>query len=323
METGTLLVYGLGVLAAGGLLFTLLPYLSGEIKAEKRMDALQAPRARLAGDRTVDAVARRKQVADSLKEVEKRGRSKKLTIDAKIAQAGLTLSKQGYFLLCGASALGFGLGFFVLNGSWLICAAGALVGGFGLPTWALGFMAKRRINKFVSEFPAAVDVIIRGVKAGLPLADCLRIIASESPEPLRSEFRRVVEAQAVGLSVTEAVERMAERVPVTEADFFAIVIGIQQKAGGNLTEALGNLSRVIRERKKMKAKIKAVSAEAKTSAMIIGALPFAVAFFVYLTTPSYMEALWTTSTGRIVCVGCGIWMGIGILVMKQMINFEI
>ena len=141
-------------------------------------------------------------------------------------------------------------------------------------------------TKFVNEFPNAVDIIIRGVKAGLPLGDCLRVIASESPEPLRTEFRRIVEAQAVGLSVTEAVERIGERVPVTEANFFAIVIGIQQKAGGNLTEALTNLSRVIRERKKMKAKVKAVSSEAKTSAGIIGALPFIVGFFVYITTPA-------------------------------------
>jgi tight adherence protein B len=179
------------------------------------------------------------------------------------------------------------------------------------------------MTKFVNEFPNAVDVIIRGIKSGLPLGDCLRVIAAESGEPIKSEFRRVVEAQTLGLSVTEAVERLVDRVPVAESNFFAIVIGIQQKAGGNLSEALGNLSRVIRERKKMKAKVKAVSSEAKTSAAIIGALPFLVGFFVYLTTPQYMEALWTTTTGRIVCAGCAIWMLIGCLIMKKMINFEL
>ena len=223
------------------------------------------------------------------------------------------------------AALGavFGLGVYATNGSPLIAGAAALVGGFGLPSWFLSFRKKRRLASFVNEFPNAVDIVIRGVKAGLPLGDCLRIIATESPEPLRSEFRQVVEAQAVGLTVTEAVERMAERVPVTESHFFAIVIGIQQKSGGNLTEALGNLSRVIRDRKKMRGKIKAVSSEAKASAGIIGALPFVVGGMVYLTSPDYMSLLFTTNTGRFIMLGCACWMGIGIFVMKKMIAFDI
>ena len=116
---------------------------------------------------------------------------------------------------------------------------------------------------------------------------------------------------------------MAERVPITEANFFAVVIGIQQKAGGNLTEALGNLSRVIRDRKKMKAKVKAVSSEAKASAGIIGCLPPVVGFLVYIMAPDYISLLWTTSTGRMMMGGGACWMGIGVFVMKQMINFEI
>ena len=172
----------------------------------------------------------------------------------KIAQAGLEWSRMTFILVSVALGAVFGLGVYVMNGSPLIAGAGALVGGFGLPSWLLAFRRKRRLASFVNEFPNAVDIVIRGVKAGLPLGDCLRIIATESPDPLKSEFRRVVEAQAVGLTVTEAVERMAERVPVTESHFFAIVIGIQQKSGGNLTEALGNLSRVIRDRKKMRSK---------------------------------------------------------------------
>ena len=197
------------------------------------------------------------------------------------------------------------------------------MGGFGLPRWVLGYLKKRRLAKFTDRFPNAVDIIIRGVKAGLPLGDCLRVVASESPEPLRAEFRRIVESQAVGLGVTEAVERMADRVPITEANFFAVVIGIQQKAGGNLTEALGNLSRVIRDRKKMKAKVKAVSSEAKASAGIIGCLPPVVGFLVYIMAPDYISLLWTTSTGRMMMGGGACWMGIGVFVMKQMINFEI
>ena len=159
----------------------------------------------------------------------------------------------------------------------------ACVGGFGFPAWVLNFLRKHRLKKFVDEFPNAVDIIIRGVKAGMPLGDCLRVIAAEAAEPVRGEFRQIVEAQTMGLSASEAVDRIVERVPLPEASFFAIVINIQQKAGGNLAEALGNLSGVLRDRKKMKTKIKSVSSEAKTSAYIIGSLPFFVSGMVWFT----------------------------------------
>jgi tight adherence protein B len=197
------------------------------------------------------------------------------------------------------------------------------IGAVGVPRWTLAFLSKRRLNKFINVFPEAIDIIIRGIKAGLPLGDCLRIIASEAAEPVRGEFRQIVETQALGLPVSEAVERLAMRVPTSETSFFAIVISIQQKAGGNLSEALANLSTVLRERKKMKGKIQAFSSEAKASAMIIGSLPFAVGGMVYLTSPKYISLLWTTSTGEVVLVGAGLWMAIGIFVMRNMINFEI
>ncbi len=322
MDTSTLYSYGFGVAAAGLAVYVALPYLSGDIKAEKRKEALQAPRATRGLER-IDSVTRRKQVSESLKELEQRGKSKKVSLDIKIAQAGLEWSRTTYILISVVLAGLLGVGVFVVNGSPLIAGAAALVGGFGVPSWLLSFRKKRRLASFVNEFPNAVDIVIRGVKAGLPLGDCLRIIATESPDPLKSEFRRVVEAQAVGLTVTEAVERMAERVPVTESNFFAIVIGVQQKSGGNLTEALGNLSRVIRDRKKMRGKVKAVSSEAKASAGIIGALPFVVGALVYLTSPDYMSLLFTTDTGRLMMLGCAVWMGIGIFVMKKMITFDI
>jgi tight adherence protein B len=173
------------------------------------------------------------------------------------------------------------------------------------------------------EFPNAIDVIVRGVKAGLPLGDCMNIIASEASEPVRSEFRNIVDAQALGLSLGEAVERIVESVPVAEAKFFSIVINIQQKAGGNLSETLGNLSRVLRDRKRMRVKINAMSMEAKSSASIIGALPFVVACMVYLTSPAYIELLWKTHAGQLALFGCAFWMSVGIMMMRKMINFDI
>ena len=323
LDQHTVIAYGLGIAALGCLFFVASPYLSGDIKAEKRRQTVAAPRAKRGNERVVDAASRRKQVSDSLKEVESRGKARKVSLEVRIQQAGLEWTRKGF--IAGSAALGLGLGLvlLVVQDNLAIPAAAALVGGFGLPSWTLGFLKKRRLAKFADEFPNAVDVVIRGIKAGLPLGDCLRVIATESPDPLRAEFRRVVESQAMGLGVGEAVERMAERVPITEANFFAIVIAIQAKAGGNLTEALGNLSRVIRERKKMKAKVKAVSSEAKASAGIIGSLPFIVGTLVWVVAPDYISLLWNTTTGRMMLGAGAFWMSIGIFVMKNMINFDI
>ena len=183
-------------------------------------------------------------------------------------------------------------------------------------------LKKRRENKFLNGFPDAVDVIVRGVKAGLPLLDCIKMIALEAPEPLKSEFRAILETQAIGMPLGEACGKLYERTPLPEANFFGIVVAIQQKAGGNLSEALGNLSRVLRDRKKMKAKIQAMSQEAKASAGIIGALPIAVMTLVYLTSPQYISLLFTTSIGNMMLAASAVWMATGVMVMKKMINFD-
>jgi tight adherence protein B len=206
----------------------------------------------------------------------------------------------------------------------MVTAAAALfAGGFGLPRWILTFLKRRRISRFIEELPNAMDIIVRGIRSGLPLGDCLRIIASEAREPVKSAFRSIVEEQTVGLSVPEAVGKLHDRMPTAEASFFAIVVAIQQKAGGNLSEALSNLSRVLRERKKMKGKIVAMSMEAKASAVIIAALPFLVALLTWISSPQYIELLWTTNVGKLALAGSACWMAMGIGVMKKMINFEV
>jgi tight adherence protein B len=148
------------------------------------------------------------------------------------------------------------------------------------------------------------------------------MIAADAEEPVRSEFRGIVETQTIGIPIGEACLKLFERMPVPEANFFGIVVSIQQRAGGNLSEALGNLSRVLRDRKKMKAKIQAMSMEAKASASIIGALPPVVMTLVWLTSPTYIELLWTEPLGRIMLGCCALWMSVGIFVMRRMINFD-
>jgi tight adherence protein B len=323
MSMNLWVISGLTMLAAGGIVHVFIyPHLSGDLKAEKRQAALQASGSRRSADRQTDAANRRKQIADSIKELGEQGKRKKQSLEARIAQAGLSWSRKKFFAASFASAALFG-GLVWLSGAHLLVAGPAAgVGGIGFPAWVLGFLRKRRLKKFVDEFPNAIDIIIRGVKAGLPLGDCLRVIATESAEPVRGEFRHIVDAQAMGFTTSEAVERIVERVPTAEASFFSIVIAIQQKAGGNLAEALGNLSSVLRDRKKMKAKIKAMSSEAKASAWIIGSLPFLVGGIVYLTSPQYLELLWETPSGQLVMAACAIWMGVGIFVMKNIINFD-
>jgi tight adherence protein B len=319
---------GIAILIAisvGGLLYTFLyPRLSAGALADQRVRDISAEvgtaRARA---RTDTATGRRQQVEDSLKKIEARRRNaKNPPLPVRLQQAGLTIDKRQYWM--GSVAVGlFAAVFAYFSGLGALVALGAgFAIGFGLPRWTLSFLKHRRENQFINELPNAVDVIVRGVKAGLPLSDCIRIIASETQEPVRSEFRQIAESQAVGISLPEAASKLFDRVPLSEANFFGIVVTIQQKAGGSLSDALGNLSRVLRERKKMKAKITAMSMEAKASAAIIASLPIAVMILVWISSPNYIELLWTTPTGRFLLICSAMWMSMGILVMRRMINFD-
>jgi tight adherence protein B len=313
----------LAAVAVGGVAWVFIyPILSGERKTEQRMASVAktVPAARVSRGQQR---SRRDTVEATLKEFEERHKkSRNQPISVRIAQAGLKWSKRQFLLL----SIGIGTAMFLaglVGGSGLLIAAAlAFAGAFGIPRWLLSFLKKRRESKFLNGFPDAVDIIVRGVKAGLPLLDCLKMIASESAEPVKSEFRMIVETQAVGMPLGDACQKLYEEMPVPEANFFGIVISIQQKSGGNLAEALGNLSRVLRDRKKMKAKIQAMSQEAKASASIIGSLPLAVMTLVYLSSPQYISLLWTEPLGRVMLAASAFWMFTGVMVMKKMINFD-
>ena len=313
----------LAATAIGGVAWVFLyPALSGQNKAESRRASIakSAPAARQV-DKTQRS--RREQVEGSLRDLEaRRLKDKKVPLGTRLTQAGLDWTTRKFLVVsavlgvvCFAMAIVFGGGLLAAGGM-------AFAGGFGLPRWALSYLKKRREKNFLKALPDAVDVIVRGIKAGLPLFDSLKVVAADSPEPLRSEFLTIIETQAIGMPLGEACARLFDRMPVPEANFFGIVIAIQQKSGGNLSEALGNLSKVLRDRKKMAEKIQAMSMEAKASASIIGSLPPIVMLLVYLSTPQYISLLWTHPTGQLMLVGCVVWMSIGIFVMKQMINFD-
>jgi tight adherence protein B len=327
MDFELLAIAALAAVAVGALFYVFVyPYVSGEAKAEKRVDAYsQGANQKRAADRMADLSAnRKKSVSDSLKELEQRETAKQtLTLRDRIDQAGLEIDEKNFYMVSAGAGLVVGILLFVLSGEPLAGGMGLLIGGLGLPRWFLGWKKKKRIGKFIEEFPNAIDIIVRGIKSGLPLGDCLRIIASEARDPLKSEFRAIVEAQAVGLSVGDACARLFKRMPIQEANFFVIVIQIQQKAGGNLSEALGNLSRVLRERKKMKAKVQAMSMEAKASAWIIGSLPIIVGVLMQFASPGFINPLIFTQAGHLMLLGSAFWMLCGIIMMKSMINFDI
>jgi tight adherence protein B len=307
----------------GGLAWVFLyPLLSGENKAETRRATIakSEPVARNA-DKTQRS--RREQVEGTLKDLEaRREKEKRVPLSVRLTRAGLDWSTQKFMVISGVLAAAVFAGALFAGGGLLGAAGLAFAAGFGLPRWALSYLKKRREAAFLKALPDAVDVIVRGIKAGLPLFESIKVVAADAPEPLRSEFLAIIETQAIGMPLGDACARLYERMPVPEANFFGIVIAIQQKSGGNLSEALGNLSKVLRDRKKMAEKIQAMSMEAKASAAIIGSLPPIVMILVYITTPAYISLLWTHPTGQLMLVGCVVWMSIGIMVMKKMINFD-
>jgi tight adherence protein B len=322
----------LAMLSAGGLAYALLyGRIEREDNIQRRFDSVQSRSgsdvAARATRAVLDPARRRKQLQDSLNELEaqqkaraRQSRSPPITI--RMQQAGLSWSKRTFFLVSIASGIVIFAVCWLVNVPWWAGLAFGIAGLLGLPRWVVNRLRKRRIRRFVDEFANAIDVIVRGVKSGLPLNDCIRIIANEAAEPVKSEFRTITEAQSMGVSLADAVTKLHDRVPVPEASFFSIVVSIQQRAGGNLSEALGNLSRVLRERKKMKGRIGAMSMEAKASAWIIGSLPIVVMVLVFLTSPGYIVLLFTEPLGNVILGFSALWMFIGVIVMRRMINFD-
>jgi tight adherence protein B len=327
MFYGLLVVAGLSIIAVVYMLVA--PYLTGERRAEQRMQgiATQTRASKVAGRSAANdqGSSRKRQVAETIKELEAQQKAKaKVSLRQQIQRSGLEIDVRMFWIMSVVCGIICGVLTKVLAPKVPIFAviAVAVIGVFGIPRWILSKMVQRRQDKFITELANAIDVIVRGVKSGLPLNECLNIIARESPDPINAEFREIVDQQRVGVPLQECFERLMQRMPLAEVRFFSIVIGIQQSAGGNLSEALGNLSGVLRDRKRLAAKVKALSAEAKASAAVLGCLPPMVMLLVYLTTPGYISILWQKQMGTFLMLFGGFWMMCGILIMRKMINFK-
>lgn len=268
---------------------------------------------------------RRRQVQETLRQIDERAKQHKRGVPLRllISRSGLDLSVRKFWVISGCVGIAAALLPLLFGLPVFMSALGGVIGGLGLPRWFLSSLAKRRQKAFTEDLADSVDVMVRGLKAGLPLSDAMRVIAAEAAPPVGPEFMQVVEGQRVGISIDQGLERMFERIPLPEVSFLGIVISIQSKSGGNLSEALGNLSKVLRDRRKLKGKVKAMSQEAKSSAAIIGSLPFLIVGALFFISPDYLSPLLTTRTGHIILACCGAWMLLGILFMRKMINFDI
>ena len=312
-------------LALGGATFA---FMGGDERAQKRVAAVAKPPGSARGRGATpaqEAAQKRKNVAVMLKDVEKNRAAKKErpTMRRRLEQAGFPkASPRSFWIVCACvAAAAAGVAIFT-HQKPLVIALAVFVVGLGLPRWVLGFLTNRRKKKFTEHFATAIDVIVRSVRSGLPTNEALRIVAREIPNPVGAEFHNLVESLKVGVTLDQGLKRMMESMPTPEVGFFAIVMTIQSKSGGNLSEALSNLAHVLRDRKRLQGKIKAMSSEAKASAMIIGSLPPGVMGIVYLTTPAYIAKLFTERAGNLMLAGCVFWMATGIMVMRKMINFK-
>jgi tight adherence protein B len=317
----------LTALCISGIVVTIFyPHVTQDTESAKRFAAVAARDASVDRQTRSEESQRKRMIENALREIEERQKVRKgskPSLMSRIRQAGLRWNNSTYYMISAASGVASLLVAYASLGVGLLPGLGfGIAGGLLLPHLYVGAKRNGRLRAFASEFPNAVDVVVRGVKAGLPLVDCLRIISTEAQEPVRGEFRAILEDQTMGMPIDQAVYRLPERIPLPEANFFAIVIALQSRTGGSLSEALGNLSKVLRERKKMQAKIKAVSSEAKYSAAIIGSLPVVVGGLIFITSPEYISLLFTTFIGKFVLAACAFWMATGALVMRKMINFD-
>ena len=198
-----------------------------------------------------------------------------------------------------------------------------LLAGLGLPHFIVGKLIQRRVTKFTTRFPDAIELMVRGLRSGLPISETVGIVANEIQEPVRSEFRAVADKMKIGRTMEVALQETSDRLGTAEFQFFVIALAIQRETGGNLAETLSNLAEVLRKRAQMKLKIRAMSSESKASAYIIGALPFIVFGLIWFVNGSYMQNFFVDERLMIAGGGGIVWMGIGAFIMSRMISFEI
>lgn len=317
MAASAYLALVLALIALAGFVYAFTDADAG--RSKKRLAAL---RARNTGVGNEPEDRRRQALEANRNEVKAAKTRQRADLPQRLEQAGLSISVRTYWIASGICGGILGLSALLFVHSLLAMVLAAFAGGMGLPRWVLGFLKNRREQAFTREFAPAMDAIVRSVKSGLPVNEALKLVAAEIPRPVSGEFERLTDSLKVGLTMEQSIRRMFQRMPTSEVNFFGIVMAMQSKSGGNLSEALGNLAGVLRDRRRLKDRIRAMSSEAKAGATIIGSLPPGVTLMVYFTTPAYMSPLFHTEIGNLLLIACVLWMTMGVFVMKQMINLK-
>ncbi|MBI1985921.1 MAG: type II secretion system F family protein [Rhodospirillales bacterium] len=310
------------MLILGGLIIGAVFIIRPKVLLRKRMNQIGMIGDGGASDKAESR--RQKRIQEKVKQLEQKSRkqSRLEALRSQIMQAGLDINLGTYFVFSAIIGVFASLGYLLTGLPPLGAVPVLLIGAFLVPKLLLGSMADRRQRKFTRNFADAVDLIVRGIRSGLPINECFRGVAREFEPPLGEEFRLLVEGQNLGWTIDDLMARGIQRLPTAEYKFFAIVTQIQRQTGGNLADTLSNLSTVLRERKKMRDKAQAMASEAKASAMIIGSLPFAVAWILSVVNPAYLMLLFTEKTGNYLLGFGAFWMTLGSLVMRKMINFK-
>ncbi|HPD83750.1 MAG: type II secretion system F family protein [Alphaproteobacteria bacterium] len=240
-----------------------------------------------------------------------------------LTQAGLEISVKEFWMFSAVCGVLVTMIIKIMGASTFVVVMAAITSFLGLPRLFIRFRIKRRQKQFMDDFADSLESMMRLLKAGMPVSEAIKMVAREFSGPMGEEMGRIFDQQKIGVPLPEAVLDAAQRVPLTEMQMFATAIAIQTQTGSSLSEVLQNLANVIRARFGLKRKVQALSSEAKASAMIIGALPVLVGLGLYFVNPSYIELLFTDSTGKFL-LGCAVaWMCVGVLVMRQMINFKV
>lgn len=272
-----------------------------------------------------DMDKKRSDISRTLKEAarDKEKERGKITIQDLINMAGLGITRNIYWGMSVVSMFVFTGAAYMWGAPLIALLLMPIIGLLGFPRFVLKFLAGKRQKKFLEEFADALEAMVRLLKAGMPPSEAIAMVAREYEGPVGEEMEKIYDSQRVGIPLAEAALDASKRMPLTEMKMFATGMAIQQQTGSSLSEVLLNLAGVLRARYRLKRKVDALSAEAKASAMIIGALPIFVATGLYLVNPTYIELLWTTPRGERMLYGAVFWMSIGVLVMRQMINFKV
>lgn len=319
----TLLFIALGIAVFFLMLFLAMrPIVAGDRKAKRRLsDMLERHRPTIE-DQQAQAIVRN-EAKGGAEKLARRVLPNQEQLRERLARTGRSISLGRYLLASGFAGISGGVVVHaMMNPPLILTLAAAIIAGIGLPYLVVGRLGSRRINQFNNLFPDAIDLIQRGLKSGLPPSESFRTVANEMPDPVGIEFQKIADGLRVGQTPEQVLWEAAKRLNTAEFKFFVISLSIQRETGGNLIETLGNLSNVLRSRRQLKLKVRAMSAEARASAMIIGSLPFVMYGILRVLSPNYVAAL-TSDPRGIIMTGAGLLsITIGVLVMTKMVNFE-